>query len=72
MSEIRTISVRISNKHSYAMNAEIRANLLGFQTLLLVRAIFEPNRLPVSEIRTCSDFGRLLYPDYGHVRKPSS
>ena len=28
---------------------------------LLRLAIFEPNRQPVSEIRTCSDFGRWLY-----------
>ena len=35
--------------------------LLGFQTIWSVRTLLQPNRQPVSEIRTCSDFGRLLY-----------
>ena len=36
-------------------------NLFGFQTLLSVRSNLVPNRGGLSEIRTCSDFRRLLY-----------
>ena len=35
--------------------------MFGFQTVLLVRTFLKRDDGDLSEIRTCSDFGRLLY-----------
>ena len=51
---------RVKNRVN-VRNPNVRTDLFGFRSILSVRTDLQPNDGVLSEIRTCSVFGRLLY-----------